>query len=230
MEDPRMSAAAATHAVSTRDASFLLRRLHSLSGIVPIGAFLCFHLFENMQSQLGAEAYETHVVKAIWSIAPKEVFIPVIEFGLLFVPILFHSLYGFWIWYTGQSNASQYGYRRNWMYTMQRWSGLVAFLYMAFHVSVLRFAHGGLMKTEMTTFREVSEHLAPAGILIIYVIGSVAAAFHLGNGLYGFSQAWGLAVGRKAQRSVEFAGWLLFLGLSAAAVWSLAGFRAAHGL
>jgi succinate dehydrogenase / fumarate reductase, cytochrome b subunit len=224
-----MSEAVAAPA-AVKDPSYLLRRLHSLSGIVPIGGFLVFHLFENMQSQNGAEAYESHVVKAIWSIAPKAVFIPVVEFGLLFLPILFHSLYGFWIWYTGQSNASQYGYRRNWMYTMQRWSGLVAFAYMAFHVGSLRFGHGGLTKDTLTTFNEVSEHLAPTLTMLFYVVGSVAASFHLGNGLYGFSQAWGLAVGRKAQRNVEFVGWVLFIALSAAALYSIAGFRAAHGI
>ena len=61
------------------------------------------------------------------------------------MPILFHALYGFWIWYTGQSNTAAYSYRRNWLYTAQRWSGLVAFVYMGLHVWQLRIMPGGTL-------------------------------------------------------------------------------------
>jgi succinate dehydrogenase/fumarate reductase cytochrome b subunit len=30
------------------DHSFLWRRLHSLSGVLPLCAFLCYHVFENL--------------------------------------------------------------------------------------------------------------------------------------------------------------------------------------
>ena len=41
--------------------SFLLRRLHSLTGIVPIGAFLIEHLISNSESMNGVAAYNDQV-------------------------------------------------------------------------------------------------------------------------------------------------------------------------
>jgi len=216
-----MSEAVATTAAPAKDHSFLLRKLHSLSGIVPIGGFLLFHLFENMKIGLSPDTYEESI-RHLWEMAPRPVFY-VIELAVIFVPILFHSLYGFWIWYTGQSNAGQYGYRRNWMYTLQRWSGLVAFAYMAWHVYELRFAPGVFRPTaeNLTKFREVADAITPAFGTIVYLVGGIAAAFHLGNGLFGFAYSWGLAVGRKAQRNVEMLGYLVFVALSAAVVYTV---------
>jgi succinate dehydrogenase / fumarate reductase cytochrome b subunit len=219
-----MSEAAATAAAPARDHSFLLRKLHSLSGIVPIGGFLLFHLFENLKIAISPAAYEESIAH-LWGMAPRPVFYA-IELLLLAGPILFHSIYGLWIWYTGQSNAGQYGYSRNWMYTLQRWSGLVALAYMAFHVWQLRIMPGGhnmLLRgpDDLTKFKEVADVITPAFGTIFYLVGGIAAAFHLGNGLFGFAYSWGLASGRKAQRNVEFAGMVLFVLLSAALIYTV---------
>jgi succinate dehydrogenase / fumarate reductase, cytochrome b subunit len=227
-------AAASSAVAPAKDHSFVLRRLHSLTGIVPIGAFLLFHLFENLKVGLSAEAYETSI-RHLWEVAPRPVFY-VIEVGVLFVPILFHSLYGFWIWYQGASNAIAYGYRRNWMYALQRWSGLVAFAYMAFHVWQLRiFPEGQLALARptadsLTTFEQVANAMAPAWATMAYLVGGIAAAFHLGNGLYGFAYSWGLAVGRRAQRKVELAGYVLFVLLSAAVIFTVFTVRHLHAI
>jgi succinate dehydrogenase / fumarate reductase cytochrome b subunit len=210
---------AATAAPAT-DHSFLLRKLHSLSGIVPVGAFLLFHLFENLKIGIGPHAYE-EAIRDLWGITPRPLFYA-IEVGLLLVPILFHSLYGFWIWYTGASNTAEYPYRRNWLYTAQRWSGLVAFAYMALHVWQLRIAPGLLRgPNDLPTFEHVQHAVTPLLWTVVYVVGGIAAAFHLGNGLFGFAYSWGLAVGRKAQARVELAGWGLFLALSAAILFTV---------
>ena len=220
-----MSEAVATAAVPAKDHSFLLRKLHSLSGIVPIGGFLLFHLFENMKVGLSPEAYQESI-RHLWELAPRPVFYA-IEVFVLLVPILFHSIYGFWIWYTGESNASAYGYRRNWMYTLQRWSGLIAFVYMAIHVWQLRIMPEGHLAldrptaADLTTFKEVANAITPVGYTLAYLIGGVAASFHLGNGLFGFAYSWGLAVGRKAQQRVELLGWGVFLALSGAVLYTV---------
>ncbi len=212
-------------AAAARDHSFALRKLHSLSGIVPVGAFLLFHLFENLKVGLSPHAYET-AIRELWELAPRPVFYG-IEIFLLGVPILYHSLYGFWIWYTGQSNAGQYPYRRNWLYTAQRWSGLVVFAYMALHVWQLRVMPEGRLSLargadDLTTFRQVYDAVTPLGWTAVYLVGGISAAFHLGNGLFGFAYSWGLAVGRKAQERVEVAGWAVFLALSAAVIYTVA--------
>src|SRR4051812_41055959 len=66
--------------------SFLLRRLHSISGIVPVGAFLVEHiLVSNATAINGPEAYANQV-KFLGSL-PLVLFLE--AFGI-WLPILFH--------------------------------------------------------------------------------------------------------------------------------------------
>ena len=211
-------------AAPARDHSFALRKLHSLSGIVPVGAFLLFHLFENLKVGLSPHSYES-AIRELWELAPRPVFY-LIEIFLLGVPILYHALYGFWIWYTGQSNAGEYPYRRNWLYTAQRWSGLIVFAYIALHVWQLRVMPEGRLSllrgpSDLTTFQQVYRAVTPIGWTAVYLLGGISAAFHLGNGLFGFAYSWGLAVGRKAQQRVELLGWGVFLALSGAVLYTV---------
>src|ERR1700756_3357065 len=121
--------------------SFLLRRLHSLSGIVPIGAFLVEHFISNAFATNGPHAYNEQV-RFLTSLP----FVPWLEFFGIFLPILFHSLYGFYIWWRGDSNVGpSYPWMGNWMYTAQRWTGIIAFIYMGYHVYTMRFSGVHLM-------------------------------------------------------------------------------------
>ena len=80
--------------------SFLLRRLHSLSGIIPVGAFLFEHiLISNSTAISGPEAYARQV--SFLANLPLVFFLEL--FGI-WLPILFHALYGFYIWYRGDGN------------------------------------------------------------------------------------------------------------------------------
>ena len=75
--------------------SFLLRRLHSLTGIIPVGAFLFEHiLISNATAISGPDAYARQV--SFLANLPLVFFLEL--FGI-WIPILFHGLYGFYIWY-----------------------------------------------------------------------------------------------------------------------------------
>jgi succinate dehydrogenase / fumarate reductase cytochrome b subunit len=108
--------------------SFLLRRLHSLSGIVPVGAFLVEHFVSNAFATNGPHAYAAQV-KFLTGLP----FVPVLEAVGIYIPLLYHALYGFYIWFRGQSNVSDYPWAGNFMYSAQRWTGAVAFVYIAWH-------------------------------------------------------------------------------------------------
>ena len=114
--------------------SFWLRRLHSLSGIVPIGAFLVEHFISNAFATRGPAAYTKQV--ELLSSFP---FVVGLELFGIWLPILYHALYGFYIWYRGDSNLSEYPWTGNWMYAAQRWTGTIAFFYMVWHTWHLRF-------------------------------------------------------------------------------------------
>src|SRR5271165_1090261 len=81
--------------------SFLLRRLHSLSGIVPIGLFLFEHFISNAEAFKGAEAYGKQV--AFLNSLP---FVVGLELFGIWIPILYHGLYGVYIWYRGDTNVA----------------------------------------------------------------------------------------------------------------------------
>ncbi len=69
--------------------TFLLRKLHQLTGIVPLGAFFFVHMFTNSKSMSGDKVFNDAVAD-IHHI-PYLLFVEI--FGI-FLPLLFHSIYG----------------------------------------------------------------------------------------------------------------------------------------
>src|ERR1700689_4044195 len=72
--------------------SFIWRRLHSLLGVVPIGAFLLEHLLSNFEALKGPIAYGQQV-KFLNSLP----LVRVLEWVFIFLPLLYHAFYGVWI-------------------------------------------------------------------------------------------------------------------------------------
>ena len=126
-------------ATATRpDTSYLLRKLHSLTGIVPVGAFLAEHFWSNSTALVGARQYN-ETSQELQTI-PFRIFV---EWAFIFLPILYHGGYGVYIWLHGKSNVSQYPWVRNWLYTLQRYTGLIAFAYIGWHLYTERWlTHG----------------------------------------------------------------------------------------
>jgi len=51
----------------------------------------------------------------------------VLEWVFIFLPLLFHGFYGLWIWLRGKANVVYYPWSGNWLYTAQRYTGIIAF-------------------------------------------------------------------------------------------------------
>lgn len=183
------------------DRHFVLRKLHSLTGIIPIGAFLCFHLFENSLSVKGGGFFYEHVVMKIDTMP----YIQLMEIVFIAIPILFHAIYGFYIWYTGKSNISNYGYFRNWMYWVQRVSGLIAFAFILTHVwgTRMQVLLGHITKADL--FDHLAGNLDKAWAVAWYAIGILAAVIHFSNGLWLLLITWGITIGRASQRRMTYA-------------------------
>ncbi|HXZ41278.1 MAG TPA: succinate dehydrogenase, partial [Terriglobales bacterium] len=130
--------------------SFLLRRLHSLSGIVPVGLFLIEHFISNAFATRGPSAYTKQV--ELLSSFP---FVVGLELFGIWLPILYHALYGFYIWYRGEGNVGEYPWTGNWMYTAQRWTGAIAFFYMVWHTWTMRFTGTHLLTHPGAAFGKV---------------------------------------------------------------------------
>jgi len=175
--------------------SFLLRRLHSLTGIIPIGAFLVEHFFSNFVATQGPSAYTKQV--ALLAGLP---FVFFLELCFIWIPIAFHGLYGFYIWYRGETNVGDYPWMGNWMYAAQRWTGAIAFFYMGWHVWSMRFNGVHILTNSAAAFWKVQNELRHPWAVAFYFVGIIAASWHFGYGIWLFCAKWGIVTGDRARR------------------------------
>lgn len=184
--------------------SFLLRRLHSLSGIIPIGVFLIEHFFSNAFATNGPHAYADQV-KFLTGLP----FVLALEILGIYIPLAFHSLYGFYIWYRGEANVSQYPWASNFMYSAQRWTGGITFLYICWHTYTMRFSGIHLLTNSQAAFHKVQAELQHPWAIAFYIIGIVAASWHFAYGLYLFCAKWGITVSEKSRRRFGLICWVV---------------------
>lgn len=180
--------------------SFLWRRLHSLSGIFPVGAFLVEHFISNAFATNGPHAYADEV-KFLTGIP----FLVWVEFLFIYIPILFHALYGFWIWYRGESNVGDYPFIANWGWAVQRWTGAIAFFYMLWHTLTMRWLGVHLPGNAAAAFGKVQLEFQHPYAVAFYVIGVLCASVHFSYGLYLFAAKWGITTGEKGRRKFAYA-------------------------
>ncbi|MFH1844896.1 MAG: succinate dehydrogenase [bacterium] len=179
------------------DRHFVLRKIHSLLGIVPIGFFLCFHLFENSLSVKGETYFTEHIIHKIGDMP----YVELMEIFFIALPILFHGIYGVIIWLQGKSNVTSYSYFRNWMYWVQRISGVIAFIFILTHVWGTRLEM--LLDAEVTKdtlFEHLALELDNPLLVVWYVIGILCAVVHLSNGIWLALITWGFTIGPRSQK------------------------------
>jgi succinate dehydrogenase/fumarate reductase cytochrome b subunit (b558 family) len=114
--------------------TFILRKLHQLTGVVPLGIFFFVHMFTNAKALNGEESFE----KAVADIHAIP-FLLLLEIFGIFIPLLFHSIYGVIISMEARPNVGPYPYARNWFYIVQRATGIFLFVFLTFHILNLRF-------------------------------------------------------------------------------------------
>lgn len=206
---------------------FLLRRLHSLTGIVPVGGFMVFHLFENSSAfREGPDAFN-NVVLSINSM-PGLLFLEI--FGI-FLPLYFHAIYGIYVAMDSRHNVKEYAYSRNWAFFWQRITGLITLVFVTYHVWQFRFQKAlgaydtGTAMPGLPDFNVVAKAFSHNLTIAFYIIGTVAAAYHLCNGIYTFLITWGITVGPKSQRISQIISMVLFVAVSALGIIAALGFR-----
>ena len=199
--------------------SFLLRRLHSITGIVPIGLFLLEHFVSNFEAFKGAEAYAAQV-KFLNSLP----FVLLLEIFGIWIPILYHGIYGVYIWWRGETNVGDYPWASNWLYTAQRWTGIIAFIYIVQHTYYLRFTGVHLPAHPEASFAKVQAEFQHPWMIAFYAIAIIAASWHFAYGLYLFAAKWGITTGERARRWFGYVCLLLALGLISLGAASMYGF------
>ncbi len=190
--------------------SFLLRRLHSLTGIVPIGLFLIEHFVSNAFATKGPGAY-TRQVEFLSSFP----FVVGLELFGIWLPILYHSLYGFYIWGRGESNVADYPWAGNWMYSSQRWTGAIAFFYMVWHTWHLRFSGVHILTYPASAFGKVQAEFHSPWLVAFYAVGIFCASWHFAYGLWLFAAKWGITQGPIARRRWGYVCFIIAVGFMA---------------
>ncbi len=200
---------------SRPDTSYLLRKLHSLTGIIPVGAFLAEHFWSNSYALVSSNLYNEKS-RELQTIP----FRLAVEWLVIFLPMLFHGGYGIYIWLRGKSNVSSYPWVGNWLYTSQRYTGLVAFAYIGWHLYTERWLTHG-----KSTYADVRGLMQNPYAMAFMLVGVLASSFHLGAGIWNFLCKWGLAATARAQRAAGRLGVLVGFAFSLVGVLIVIGFR-----
>ena len=201
--------------------SYFSRKLHSLLGIIPLGAFFVVHALTNYQAfERGPEGFQ----KAVGFINGMPLVL-LLEFILIYIPLLFHGIYGLYVAYQSNSNLGRFKYSRNWAFTAQRITGVITFVFVFWHVYQTRFqVYLGIVTHEElgSTMHMISTNNF---YFIAYLVGVLAASFHFANGVWAFLISWGITVGEKAQKLSARICMGIFIVIAALFIFSLVAFR-----
>ncbi|KXH87270.1 succinate dehydrogenase cytochrome b558 subunit [Sporosarcina sp. HYO08] len=200
----------------SKEADFYLRRLHSLLGIIPVGLFVAQHLVINHFATRGPEAFNN--ASNFMGNLP---FVLFLEWFIIYIPLMFHAFYGLYIAFTAQNNVQRYGTFRNWMFFLQRLTGIFLVIFIAWHVYETRIqkALGADVDFDM-----MANILSNPFMLVFYIAGVLAATFHLANGLWSFCVTWGITQSPRSQTIVTYVTIGAFLVLSVIGVRALFAF------
>ena len=195
---------------------FVNRRLHSLLGVIPIGLFVTQHLVVNHFVTGGHESFNK--AAGFMGNLPFKI---VLETVLIYLPLLYHAIYGLYIAFTASSNVNRFGTFRNWMYMLQRITGVITLIFIAWHVWQTRVA--AALGTEVN-FEMMHNILSSPFMFGFYLIGILSAIFHFANGLWSFLVSWGITVSPRSQVITTYVTIGVFVILSFISIQTLIAF------
>lgn len=211
---------------------FLIRRLHSLSGLVPVGAYMCVHLTTNSSILMSSQKFQ-QLVYQIHSLGPL---LPFVEWAFIFLPLIFHAVVGVVIVRGGLVNRN-YAHSGNYRYMLQRMTGMIAFFYIFWHVFHMHgWFHadwwmdtvakplGGAQFKPYSAASTAATALRNPLVIILYAVGILSCVFHLANGLWTMGITWGLWISPAAQKRANYFAIAFGVVLSFISMGALTGF------
>lgn len=203
---------------------FLIYRLFSLCGIIPIGGYMAIHLMTNATILDNVSTFQESVDR----IHSLGIILPLVEWTFIFLPILFHAAVGWFIISGALPNTGHYRYVSNVRYVLQRLTGIIAFFYILFHVIHLHHMGaalgGGKFDPEYAASSTGAALQAALWVQLVYVIGVLACVYHLCNGIWTWGITWGLWITPAAQRRANVISIVAGIFLATAGMSALWGF------
>jgi succinate dehydrogenase / fumarate reductase, cytochrome b subunit len=197
--------------------SYWFGKLFSIFGLIPIGLYVIVHLYNNLTSLYGEEAFNKHLFDS----RTTPLIIP-LAILVIWIPIAFHGIYGLVMMKKARPNLVRFAYFQNLKYVLQRLSGIGLLLFIPAHIYKTRIEPGFF--NSALNFHHMSEGLHEPLTLTVYIFGVLGVAFHLANGLWQFCIGWGITVREKAMRRVEIFSMVFFLVLLAMGYGAIWGF------
>lgn len=153
---------------------------------------------------------------------------------LILAPLVFHVVYGVVLTLRPRYNVGRYPLSRNWTYTMQRASGVIALGFICMVLFLFRQDGGS---PELLPGRMIATlsrtHAGLPLIAFVHLIGVGACAFHFATGLFTIGIRYGLLStrARQARAGVLFAalGLVLFMWGGQTVLFMATGWRAVDG-
>ncbi|MEK5232801.1 succinate dehydrogenase cytochrome b558 subunit [Lysinibacillus sp. FSL K6-0232] len=202
----------------SKDREFLWRRLHSLLGVIPVGLFLVFHLSLNFTAVGGEQSYND--ATGVMELVPHSLLL-LIEWVVIYIPLLFHAFYGVYIAFTATPNTGRFSTYRNWMFSLQRFTGVFLVIFIAWHIFQTRIQKA--LGADVN-FNMMEEIVANPFMLGFYIVGILSATFHLSNGLWAFLVSWGITQSPQSQKIATYVTNIIFVILSVVGVAAILAF------
>lgn len=196
--------------------NYINRRVHSLLGVIPIGLFLIVHFVVNHYAVDGASSFNK--ASDFMESLP---FVRWLEWILIYLPLLFHGIYGLYIAFTSTSNVGSQRFFRNWMYLLQRITGVFLVIFIAWHVWQTRIQ---MAMGEPLNFQMMADILSNPFFFWFYIVGVLCAVFHFSNGLWSFCVTWGLTVSPRSQLITTYVTLVIFILLSVIGIRAVIAF------
>jgi len=207
--------------------NFFWHKVHSLTGIVPVGYYMVQHLVLNTFTLAPDGEAKFNSIINFFEAMPKH-FLLTLEITAIWLPLLFHAVYGLFIVSRAEPNLSspKYNFAENRMYTFQRWSGIFIFAFLLYHVISTTGAKYYYNNAELIKYTAWQEKLTSYGyiFLLIYALGVLTSSYHLAYGVWNFSIRWGITISDQAQLRVRKASVGIFVVLTLLGWGALTGF------
>jgi len=197
---------------------FLANRLGSILAILPLGAWTAVHLWNNLAVFQGPAAWQHQVTHY------DHPFGAVLISIIVLLPLLFHTGWGIGRLFKSRPNNARYGSFDNLRYLLQRLAAIGVLLFIGAHLW-LAFIHPHFFENGAEPFADIAHEMHyNLPTLVVYLLGTLGVAYHLGNGIASMGMGWGLATSAKGMKRWQAFGIFLFvvlLAMSWAAVYGL---------
>lgn len=196
---------------------YFYKKLHSFTGVVPLGAFLIEHLWTNAHAIRGAAVFDA-AARYLESLP----FLIWIEAFFIWAPLFYHAIYGVAVLRISHLNNRTFPYWRNWLFTLQRITGVIALIFIGYHFYEFRLANyiWGRPINFVTVHQDLHQPLMAA----FYALGILAVVYHFANGLWSAGIDWGFLVSPRAQNQFTWVSAAIFLVVGTLGIGALIAF------